>query len=46
MLVAALVALGATDLEHRLLPNTIVSPASLAGLVRSLRDGRRGGRIL
>ncbi len=38
-LVAALVALGATDLEHRLLPNTIVSPASLAGLVLSLRGG-------
>jgi Type IV leader peptidase family len=38
-LVAALVALGATDLEHRLLLNTIVSPASLAGLVLSLRGG-------
>jgi len=47
VLVAALVALGAADLEHRLLPNTIVSPASLAGLVLSLRAGRRRGeRIL
>ena len=38
-LVAALIALAATDLEQRLLPNAIVGPASLAGLALSLWAG-------
>ena len=38
-LVAVLVALAVTDLEHRLLPNAIVGPASLAGLVLALWGG-------
>lgn len=35
-LVCVLVALAVTDLEHRLLPNAIVGPASLAGLLLAL----------
>ncbi|MDX5893545.1 prepilin peptidase [Rubrobacter radiotolerans] len=35
VLVASLVALAVTDLEHRLLPNAIVGPAALAGLALS-----------
>jgi leader peptidase (prepilin peptidase)/N-methyltransferase len=35
-LVLALVALAATDLEHRLLPNTIVGPAALVGFTLSV----------
>jgi hypothetical protein len=31
-LISVLIALAATDLDHRLLPNAIVGPASLAGL--------------
>lgn len=38
-LITALIALAVTDLEHRLLPNAIVGPASLAGLVLSLWGG-------
>jgi leader peptidase (prepilin peptidase)/N-methyltransferase len=34
-LIAVLIALAATDLEHRLLPNAIVGPAALAGFVLS-----------
>jgi len=34
-LLAALVALAATDLEHRLLPNAVVLPAAAAGLILS-----------
>lgn len=35
ILICALLALGGTDLEHRLLPNAIVLPALIAGLVFS-----------
>ena len=35
VLLAALIALAATDVEHRLLPNKIVVPATLAGLLLS-----------
>ncbi len=35
LLIAALVSLAGTDLEHRLLPNAIVGPAALAGFVVS-----------
>ncbi|WP_244299903.1 prepilin peptidase [Rubrobacter xylanophilus] len=35
VLLAALVALAATDLEHRLLPNAVVLPAAAAGLILS-----------
>jgi leader peptidase (prepilin peptidase) / N-methyltransferase len=35
VLIAALVALAATDLEHHLLPNAVVGPAAFAGLVLS-----------
>ncbi len=38
-LISALVALAVTDLEHRLLPNAIVGPASLAGLGLALWGG-------
>ena len=38
-LVSVLVALAVTDLEHRLLPNAIVGPASLAGLLLALWGG-------
>lgn len=39
ILICALLALGGTDLEHRLLPNTIVLPALVAGLaVSALAD--------
>lgn len=38
-LIAVLIALAVTDLEHRLLPNAIVGPASLVGLVLSLWGG-------
>ena len=38
-LISALAALAVTDLEHRLLPNAIVGPASLAGLVLSFWGG-------
>jgi leader peptidase (prepilin peptidase) / N-methyltransferase len=37
-LVLALVALAATDLEHRLLPNAIVGPAALAGFTLSVLE--------
>ncbi len=36
VLIIALVSLAGTDLEHRLLPNAIVGPAALAGLVLSI----------
>lgn len=36
VLVAVLIVLAATDLEHRLLPNAVVGPAALAGLVLSV----------
>jgi len=36
VLVSALISLAAIDLEHRLLPNVIVGPAALAGLVLSI----------
>jgi leader peptidase (prepilin peptidase) / N-methyltransferase len=36
VLIAALIVLGAIDLEHRLLPNVIVGPAALAGLILSI----------
>ncbi|WP_119067176.1 prepilin peptidase [Rubrobacter indicoceani] len=36
VLVAVLVVLAATDLEHRLLPNAVVGPAAVAGLVLSV----------
>jgi leader peptidase (prepilin peptidase) / N-methyltransferase len=39
VLIAALVSLAVTDLEHRLLPNAIVGPASVAGLVLGLWVG-------
>jgi leader peptidase (prepilin peptidase)/N-methyltransferase len=35
VLIAALISLAVIDLEHRLLPNVIVGPAALAGLVLS-----------
>ena len=38
-LIAVLIALAATDLEHRLLPNAITGPASLAGLGLSFWGG-------
>ncbi len=38
-LISVLIALAATDLDHRLLPNAIVGPASLAGLVLSFWGG-------
>ena len=38
-LITALIALAATDLDQRLLPNAIVGPASLAGLALSLWGG-------
>lgn len=39
VLIAALIALAVTDLEHRLLPNAIVGPAAVAGLVLSFWGG-------
>ncbi len=36
VLICALIALASIDLEHRLLPNAIVGPAALAGLVLSI----------
>src|SRR5918996_79475 len=36
VLIPALIALAVIDLEHRLLPNVIVGPAALAGLVLSI----------
>jgi leader peptidase (prepilin peptidase) / N-methyltransferase len=39
VLIAALISLAVTDLEHRLLPNAIVGPASVAGLVLALWVG-------
>jgi len=36
VLIAALIVLAIIDLEHRLLPNVIVGPAALAGLVLSI----------
>src|ERR687894_1158400 len=36
VLISALIALAVIDLEHRLLPNAIVGPAALAGLVLSI----------
>src|SRR5215208_4861614 len=36
VLIAVLIALAAIDLEHRLLPNVIVGPAALAGLILSI----------
>src|ERR687897_1550863 len=36
VLIAALIALAVIDLEHRLLPNVIVGPAALVGLVLSI----------
>lgn len=36
VLIAVLIALAGTDLEHRLLPNVILGPAALAGLVLSI----------
>ncbi len=36
VLISALIVLAAIDLEHRLLPNVIVGPAALAGLVLSI----------
>ena len=36
VLICALVALAGTDLEHRLLPNSIVAPAALVGFVLSV----------
>lgn len=39
VLVAALVALAGTDLEHRLLPNVIVGPAALVGIALSVISG-------
>ncbi|MBA2535037.1 MAG: prepilin peptidase, partial [Rubrobacter sp.] len=36
VLISALIALAVVDLEHRLLPNVIVGPAALAGLVLSI----------
>jgi leader peptidase (prepilin peptidase)/N-methyltransferase len=38
-LIVALVVLAFTDLEHRLLPNAVVGPAALAGLVLSAWGG-------
>lgn len=38
-LIAVLIALAATDLEHRLLPNAIVGPAALAGFALSAVAG-------
>ena len=38
-LISVLISLAVTDLEHRLLPNAIVGPASLAGLVLALWGG-------
>lgn len=39
ILLSVLVVLAGTDLEHRLLPNAIVGPAALAGLVISIFAG-------
>jgi leader peptidase (prepilin peptidase) / N-methyltransferase len=39
VLISALVSLAVTDLEHRLLPNAIVGPAAVAGLVLALWGG-------
>ena len=39
VLISALVSLAVTDLEHRLLPNAIVGPASVAGLVLATWGG-------
>src|ERR671916_1986015 len=39
VLISVLIALAATDLEHRLLPNAIVGPAAVAGFVLSLWGG-------
>src|SRR5215211_18751 len=36
VLISALISLAVIDLEHRLLPNVIVGPAALAGLVLSI----------
>src|SRR5215218_8031042 len=36
VLIAALIALAVIDLEHRLLPNVMVGPAALAGLILSI----------
>lgn len=36
VLIAVLISLGAIDLEHKLLPNAIVGPASLAGFLLSV----------
>src|SRR5215210_1609827 len=36
VLISALISLAAIDLEHRLLPNVIVGPAALAGLILSI----------
>jgi len=38
-LIFALITLAVTDLEHRLLPNAVVGPASIAGLVLSFWGG-------
>jgi leader peptidase (prepilin peptidase)/N-methyltransferase len=39
VLISVLIALAATDLEHRLLPNAIVGPAAVAGFVLSAVAG-------
>lgn len=41
-LIATLISLGVTDLEHRLLPNAIVGPAALAGLALSVLSDPSG----
>ncbi len=38
VLISALIALAVIDLEHRLLPNTIVGPAALAGFTMSVLE--------
>jgi len=42
VLIAALIVLAVIDLEHRLLPNVIVGPAALAGLVLSILANTAG----
>ena len=42
VLISALISLAAIDLEHRLLPNAIVGPAALVGLVLSILAGPAG----
>src|SRR5918999_126473 len=42
VLLSALISLAVIDLEHRLLPNAIVGPAALAGLVLSILGNPAG----